>query len=328
MLRQEIFRIFGQSAVVSGLMGLRDVLGTNSEGDIVMATYVRKPLPIDHKKSKLWAIASLGSAGIAVAGVQLFDLFNRETNRAHRVELTTGGVSLGVFGASFGASEYVNFTTPRPVNFFDFNDLRMTVRETNAGLYSWTTVSFWGMSVKIAGGGANIPGLGVSAGDAKVLFSDGRPKGDPDYIFSLPPGSDPNPPRTTETAEDEKLVFRFRGDALFGFDKYLLKPDRKTNDTLVSMTYNLSSWSLDHRFLIVGHTDSIGSSAYNKILSKRRAETILAWIKKNTTHKPEWFKTEGRGKDDPVASNATEAGRAANRRVEIYGMLPRIWKHH
>lgn len=294
-----------------------------------MATYVRKPLPIDHKKTKLWALASLGSAGVAMAGVQLFDLVNRETHRAHRLELTTGGVGLGIpFSASFGSSDYVNFTAPRDVNFFDFNDVRFTVRETNAGLYSWTTVSFWGMSVKISGGGANIPGLGVSWGDAKILFSDGRPSGSPDLIFTLPPGSNPVPEKSTATGEDEKLVFRFRGDALFDFDKYLLKPDRKTHDALVSMTYNLSSWSLDHRFLIVGHTDGIGSDAYNKTLSKRRAETVLAWIKKNTTHKLEWFKTDGRGKEEPIASNATEAGRAENRRVEIYGMAPRVWKDY
>ncbi|MDR6504182.1 outer membrane protein OmpA-like peptidoglycan-associated protein [Burkholderia ambifaria] len=66
-----------------------------------------------------------------------------------------------------------------------------------------------------------------------------------------------------------------------------------------------------HRF-----TDSVGSDDYNLALSKRRAESVAAYL---TSH---WLKTDtltvtGRGKADPVASNATAEGRASNRRVEI-----------
>ncbi len=295
-----------------------------------MATYKRKPLPIDHKKSRLWALASLGSAGIGIGGVQLFDLVNRATHRAHRLAMTTGGIGLGTpFNASFGSSDYVDFTTPQDVNFFDFQRLKMTVRETNVGIYSWTTVSFWGMSVKIAGGGLNIPGIGVSQGEAEILFSDGTAVGNPNLeIMDLPIPVSPPPRRTTDVGIDEKLVFQFNGDVLFDFDRYLLKPGQKTEKALISMTHTLSSWAMDHRFLIVGHTDSVGKATYNKALSKKRAETVKAWIMKNTTHKMEWFKTDGRGEEEPLASNATAEGRAQNRRVEIYGMVPRVWKDY
>jgi outer membrane protein OmpA-like peptidoglycan-associated protein len=264
-------------------------------------------------------------------GVQLFDLVNRETHRAHVVELQTGGISLWEFGASFGSSDYVNFTTPRPVNFSDFNGISMWVKEISIDFYSWTTVLFWGLEIKISGGGLNIPGAGVSKGLAKVHFSDGNPVGAPDLIIKPidPPISGPGlTPRSTNTAEDEKLLFRMRGDVLFGFDKYSLKPDRDTYDALVAMTHNLSSWTDKYRFLIVGHTDGIGNDSYNVTLSKRRAETVLAWIKQKSGHKPEWFKTEGRGKSEPTASNATEEGRAKNRRVEIWGLVTRLWNHH
>jgi len=67
---------------------------------------------------------------------------------------------------------------------------------------------------------------------------------------------------------------------------------------------------------IYGHTDAIGSDAYNQGLSERRAVAVADYL---VTHgvKGARIATRGFGKTQPVANNATEEGRAANRRVEI-----------
>lgn len=67
---------------------------------------------------------------------------------------------------------------------------------------------------------------------------------------------------------------------------------------------------------IYGHTDAVGSDAYNQGLSERRAVAVADYL---VTHgvKGARIATRGFGKTQPVANNATEEGRAANRRVEI-----------
>ena len=296
-------------------------------GELTMTTYVRKPLPIDKKKSVFWALASLGSIGVGPVGVQLFDLVNRETHRAHRLELKTGGLSLGLpISGSYGASDYENFRTPREVSFFDFDGTDMTVRETNIGLYSWTSVSFWGITVRISGGGLNIPGLGVSNGTAKILFSDGFPVGSVDLILPPPPiPKEPEPFK--EYAKEDAAVYRVPGDILFDFDKHLLKPGRRTQDALHlvgTYIYKIP----DYRYLVIGHTDAIGGRGYNVRLSKRRAKTVANWFKEHNYGGPEWIKIVGKGKSEPIASNATLEGRALNRRVEVVSIRTKLWESY
>jgi outer membrane protein OmpA-like peptidoglycan-associated protein len=67
---------------------------------------------------------------------------------------------------------------------------------------------------------------------------------------------------------------------------------------------------------IEGHTDSVGSDAYNQQLSERRAESVKAYlVSKGVTESR--IETKGYGESQPVASNDTDAGRAKNRRVEL-----------
>jgi len=68
---------------------------------------------------------------------------------------------------------------------------------------------------------------------------------------------------------------------------------------------------------VVGHTDSIGSDEYNQGLSERRAERVGAYLASYGVPR-ERLRTEGRGEREPRASNASEAGRQLNRRVEIF----------
>ena len=100
---------------------------------------------------------------------------------------------------------------------------------------------------------------------------------------------------------------------LFDFDKAAVKPEAKRQ--LVPVLQALKGQpSLQTQ--IVGHTDSIGSDAYNLKLSQRRVQSVAAYLAKNGVPR-QTMKTDWRGKREPVASNATAQGRAQNRRVEI-----------
>jgi outer membrane protein OmpA-like peptidoglycan-associated protein len=67
---------------------------------------------------------------------------------------------------------------------------------------------------------------------------------------------------------------------------------------------------------VAGHTDSVGSAAYNQQLSERRANSVAAYLASRGVSQSRVV-TIGAGKDHPIASNDTEEGRAQNRRVEI-----------
>ncbi|TAM97568.1 MAG: OmpA family protein, partial [Rhizobiaceae bacterium] len=66
-----------------------------------------------------------------------------------------------------------------------------------------------------------------------------------------------------------------------------------------------------------GYTDSTGGDSYNLALSQRRAQSVASYLQAQGIDGRR-FAIQGFGKADPVATNATEAGRAQNRRVEIF----------
>jgi OmpA-OmpF porin, OOP family len=102
-------------------------------------------------------------------------------------------------------------------------------------------------------------------------------------------------------------------ETLFDFDKSVIKPQgRRRLDELAG---NLASMDID-AIIAVGHTDSVGSDAYNERLSIRRARAVKAYLVSKGVPGAR-VSAEGRGEKQPVASNKTRDGRAKNRRVEI-----------
>ncbi len=102
-------------------------------------------------------------------------------------------------------------------------------------------------------------------------------------------------------------------DVLFDFDKAMVKPEGRTKlDDLVG---KMKAINLEV-IIAIGHTDSIGSDAYNQKLSMRRATAVKDYLVSKGIAANRIY-TEGKGEKQPVASNSTKDGRTKNRRVDI-----------
>jgi OOP family OmpA-OmpF porin len=120
------------------------------------------------------------------------------------------------------------------------------------------------------------------------------------------------PPASPVVAAPAAKV-KMTAEALFDFDKAVIKPEGKQHlDALVAQIHSIHVEVL----IAVGYTDAVGTVAYNKRLSIRRAEAVKGYLVSKGLDRSRIY-TEGRGKTQPVASNANAKGRALNRRVEI-----------
>ncbi|TMI00743.1 MAG: OmpA family protein [Betaproteobacteria bacterium] len=100
----------------------------------------------------------------------------------------------------------------------------------------------------------------------------------------------------------------------FDTDSVNIKPAfHSTMDKLADVVVRYGKTTLT----IVGHTDNVGSNQYNQKLSERRAVSVAQYFESRHVS-PLRLATLGKGEGEPVASNNTESGRSANRRVEIY----------
>ncbi len=119
------------------------------------------------------------------------------------------------------------------------------------------------------------------------------------------PAPAPQPPAATKVT--------YAADAFFDFNKSVVKPEGKAKlDDLVGKIKGVNLEVI----IAVGHTDSVGSDAYNQKLSVARAEAVKAYLVTKGVEKNRVY-TEGKGEKQPVADNKTAEGRAKNRRVEI-----------
>ncbi|SLM31101.1 OmpA2 [Desulfamplus magnetovallimortis] len=149
-------------------------------------------------------------------------------------------------------------------------------------------------------------GVKVDA-DGCPLDTDGD--GVPDYLDKCP--------GTPAGAKVNPMGCWVLGDLLFDFDKAVIKPAGYPDLAKVIEVLNQNP---NMKVVLQGHTDSIGSDAYNKGLSLRRAKAVKAYLVKKGISEGR-LKCEAFGESKPAASNKTEFGRSLNRRVQLMPVL-------
>lgn len=113
--------------------------------------------------------------------------------------------------------------------------------------------------------------------------------------------------------QGDQLLVTMPSQVTFAFDQATIQPQffPALNDVAATLQRYPSSY-ID----IVGHTDSVGSDTYNQQLSERRASAVAQYLISRGVN-PARIQSYGMGERQPVASNESEAGRQANRRVEL-----------
>ena len=137
----------------------------------------------------------------------------------------------------------------------------------------------------------------------------------PEQLATSPTETDVVPEQemdSTSTQEASEKI-SFDTETLFDFDKSTLKSEgRQRLDLLASRLMD----GVVQVVVALGHTDSMGTQAYNQQLSEKRARAVADYLSNKGIPNEKIF-TEGRGGSQPIASNSSEAGRALNRRVDI-----------
>jgi outer membrane protein OmpA-like peptidoglycan-associated protein len=115
-------------------------------------------------------------------------------------------------------------------------------------------------------------------------------------------------------ADPRGLMVTVPGASLFQSNSERI--DEAAQGTLAKLAELVKLYD-DRNTLIVGHTDAIGDAAYNQYLATRRAEAVKEFLVENFEIEETRLSIEGKGEEQPIASNATQDGRTANRRVEV-----------
>jgi OOP family OmpA-OmpF porin len=100
---------------------------------------------------------------------------------------------------------------------------------------------------------------------------------------------------------------------LFDLDSSVIRPE---SETVLAEVLQVLLSEPDWRLTIEGHTDDTGSEQHNQTLSEQRAASVKAYLVAHGIEERR-LTTSGFGESQPVADNATELGRAQNRRVEL-----------
>nr|WP_325252437.1 OmpA family protein [Amylibacter sp.] len=117
----------------------------------------------------------------------------------------------------------------------------------------------------------------------------------------------------TITNTGNELIVTLPEAITFDTDSTYVRPSLQ--DDLRSLANNLQQYP-DSTIDVIGHTDSVGDTAYNQNLSTRRAQSVAAVLTGNGVQSNR-IRAYGRGETQFIASNDTASGRAANRRVEV-----------
>jgi len=120
-------------------------------------------------------------------------------------------------------------------------------------------------------------------------------------------------PGATIERVGEGIQVTFASGLLYDFDSDAIRSEAGLN--LRNLALSLKKYA-NTTLLIVGHTDTVGSSAYNQDLSWRRASSASAYLTGQGISSDR-LNALGRGELEPLGSNETEAGRQTNRRIEV-----------
>ena len=125
-----------------------------------------------------------------------------------------------------------------------------------------------------------------------------------------PPAAKPAPKPAPASVKQTVVI---QADALFDFDKSVVRPDGKKN--IDEALGKLKGVDVE-MIIATGHTDNIGTDAYNQKLSERRAAAVKEYLVSKGIPASK-ITTIGKGESQPVATNKTAEGRQKNRRVDI-----------
>lgn len=325
----------------------RAVDGPDRRVDRAGRKAVGTPEPIDLQRTTSWAITAdfgagygydpggsplKGGRGVGV-GAALFELVNRETGRAHELNLInfSVGIDLSPIEISTGPPSYTTFETDRPVNFSDFDGLNARVTSANAIAGSVVYLTLWEDDayfsprlayVRMGGWGLSTVGGSVGHGRTIVKYGSGERSGVVPLVLKVPPSDPPPPPPLFDIhmAAMEGPRIDVPNELLFEFDSASLRADAiEPLRYLADLLNNRLRKPVD----IEGHTDSIGSPEYNLGLSRRRAETVKRWFVEQGVYGAEDFEIHAYGETQPIAPNTNPdgtdnpEGRKKNRRVTI-----------
>jgi outer membrane protein OmpA-like peptidoglycan-associated protein len=120
----------------------------------------------------------------------------------------------------------------------------------------------------------------------------------------------------------EGIAVTFESGILFPFDSAELQGAGREN--LRKLAASLQDETRSD-VLIAGHTDSVGADDYNQGLSRRRAEAAASYLAAQGIARSR-IRTEGKGEDEPIASNDNDDGRRQNRRVEVAIFASEQWR--
>lgn len=124
-------------------------------------------------------------------------------------------------------------------------------------------------------------------------------------------------PDLTLRGNDRYTVYSLGENILFDSDKATLRP--QAEDKLKQISASLKQRYENGQIRIYGYTDAEDSKTYNKELSEQRAQAVKQWLTKNGVEESR-ISIHPMGESKPIRSNATEAGKEQNRRVEIVAM--------
>ncbi|MFY9550696.1 MAG: OmpA family protein [Thermoanaerobaculia bacterium] len=163
---------------------------------------------------------------------------------------------------------------------------------------------------------ANASSVSIDQGVGRVDPSGSRqvcPDSTTQYTIAAVSEGESRAASTTVTVKP-KVIDRLTLHVNFDFDKSNI---RNADTAELQKAVDFVKKYPGHEVSIEGHTDSIGSEAYNQRLSERRAAAVKAYLLKSGATDGSRVKTTGHGKSQPIADNSTEEGRFKNRRVEI-----------